>query len=164
MALRRIRLDGDELLRMKSREVDVVNERILTLLKDLSHTLYSAEGVGLAAPQIGVLKRVVVVDTGEGLIELINPVILEQSGEMTDIEGCLSIPGVFGDVPRPESITVRALDRNGEMAISEYGGFTARVICHEIDHLDGVLFKDKVVRFLDRDELEKRNRQKRNRG
>ncbi len=164
MALRRIRLDGDELLRMKSREVDAVNDRILTLLKDLSHTLYDAEGVGLAAPQIGVLKRVVVVDAGEGLIELINPVILKQSGETTDIEGCLSIPGVFGDVTRPEHITVKALDRNGKSVTSEYSGFTARVICHEIDHLDGVLFKDKAVRFLDRDELEKRNRRKRSRG
>ncbi|MCX7842933.1 MAG: peptide deformylase [Clostridia bacterium] len=154
MAIREIRKDGDEILRKKAKEVDVINDRILTLLKDMADTMYEADGVGLAAPQIGVLKKVVVIDAGEGLIELINPRILEQSGEQLYIEGCLSIPGIQGEVKRPQKVVVEALNPKGERVRIEGEGLLAVVLCHELDHLDGVLFKDKVVRFIEKEELE----------
>jgi len=153
MALRTIRKDGDEVLRKKSKTVDEINDRILTLLDDMADTLYKADGVGLAAPQIGVLKRVVVIDVGDdnGLLELINPVKIQESGEQTEVEGCLSIPGVYGEVRRPAQVTVEALNREGKKVVIEGEGLLARALCHEIDHLDGVLFKDKVIRFIDMD-------------
>ena len=114
MAIRNIRTDEDEILRKKSRKVDAINERILTLLDDMAETMYYSKGVGLAAPQVGVLRRVVVIDVGEGLIELINPEIVKKEGEQKDIEGCLSLPGVIGEVIRPEHVVVSALNRNGE--------------------------------------------------
>ena len=153
MAIRNIRKDGDEILRKRSKEVEEINEKILILLKDMADTLYKADGVGLAAPQVGVLKRVVVIDVGEGLIELINPVIKSQSGQQRMAEGCLSIPGLYGEVERPAHVVVEALNPKGEKIVIEGEGLLAVALCHEIDHLDGILFKDKAIRFLDKDEL-----------
>lgn len=155
MAIRNIRQDGDEVLRKKSREVDEVNDKILMLLKDMADTMYDADGAGLAAPQVGVLKRVVVIDIGEGLVELINPVIRSQSGQQTTVEGCLSIPGIWGEVERPSHVVVEALNPKGEKIRIEGEGFMTQALCHEIDHLDGVLFKDKVTRILDKEDLKK---------
>jgi len=152
MAIRNIRKDGDEILRKRSKEIKVINEKILTLLKDMADTMYENDGVGLAAPQVGVLKRAVVIDVGEGLLELINPVIVSQEGEESDVEGCLSIPGVYGEVKRPESVVVEALNPKGEKIVIKGEGLLARALCHEIDHLDGILFKDKVIRFIDPEE------------
>ena len=154
MAIRNIRTDEDEILR-KNQKVDVINERILTLLDDMAETMYYSKGVGLAAPQVGVLRRVVVIDVGEGLIELINPEIVKKEGEQKDIEGCLSLPGVIGEVIRPEHVVVSALNRNGEEITLEGEGLLARAFCHEIDHLDGVLFSDKAIRFIDVEEIRK---------
>jgi len=144
MAIRELRYDGDELLRKRSREVDKIDERILTLLDDMAETMYAKNGIGLAAPQVGVLKRVVVIDVGDGLMELINPVIVEASGTQTCQEGCLSIPGYFGDVKRPAKIKVKALNRKGEEFTYIATDLLACCTCHEIDHLDGVLFTDKA--------------------
>jgi len=151
MAIRNIRKDGDEVLRKISKKVDTIDDRILNLLKDMADTLYEEEGVGLAAPQVGILKRIVVIDVGQGLIELINPEIIEASGEQVVAEGCLSIPDVFGEVKRPAKVRVRAQNAKGETV--EYVGeeLLARAFCHEIDHLDGILFKDKVVRFIEQE-------------
>lgn len=154
MAIRNIRKDGDEILRKKSREVDVITDKIRVLLDDMAETMYKANGAGLAAPQVGVLKRLVVIDVGEGLIKLINPVIKSCSGQQRVVEGCLSIPGVWGEVDRPQNVTVEALNPDGEKIMIEGEGLLAQALCHEIDHLDGVLFKDKVVRFLDKEEIE----------
>ena len=155
MAIRNIRKEGDEVLRKRSREVTEINDNILILLDDMADTMYKANGAGLAAPQVGVLRRVVVIDIGEGLVELINPVIRKQSGKQTTVEGCLSIPGVWGEVERPAKVVVEALNRNGEKIRIEGEGYMAQALCHEIDHLDGILFTDKVIRFLDEEELEK---------
>ena len=114
MAIRNIRTNEDEILRKKSKKVDVIDDRILTLLDDMAETMYYSKGVGLAAPQVGVLRRVVVIDVGDGLIELINPEIIEKEGEKKEIEGCLSFPGLLGEVVRPERVVVSALNRNGE--------------------------------------------------
>lgn len=153
MAIRNIRKDGDEILRKKSKEVQVINEKVLMLIQDMSDTLYKVNGIGLAAPQVGVLKRVVVIDVGEGLLALINPVFRSQSGQQCTTEGCLSIPGVYGEVNRPSHVTVEALDAKGDKIVIEGEGLLATALCHEIDHLDGILFKDKATRFLDKDEL-----------
>lgn len=155
MAVRIIRKDGDEVLRKKSREVDVINDKIRTILKDMAETMYKLDGVGLAAPQVGILKNLVVIDAGEGLIDLINPRIVEKSGEQVRIEGCLSIPGVFGEVKRPARVVVEALNSKGETIRVEGEELLATALCHEIDHLDGILFKDKAIRFIDPDELGK---------
>ena len=145
MAIRVIRKDGDEILRKKSRKVDVIDDRILTLLDDMKDTMKKAEGVGLAAPQVGVLRRVVVIDVGEGLIELINPVIVFESGEQMEEEGCLSISGIRGKVKRPEKVIVRAMNRKGETFEMTGTGLLAIAFCHEIDHLNGILFTDKAI-------------------
>ena len=145
MAKRNIRIKGDEILRKTSKPVPEITPRILTLLDDMADTMYAAEGVGLAAPQVGILKRVVVIDVGQGLLELINPVIVETSGEVIDSEGCLSIPGESGYVERPEYVKVEATDRNGQAFTVEGTELLARALCHEIDHLDGVLYIDKVI-------------------
>ena len=143
MAKLKILKDGDLALRLKSRPVSVVNERILTLLDDLTETMRLADGCGLAAPQVGVLRRVVVVETEPGTVyELINPVIVRREGEQHEIEGCLSIPGRQGYTNRPMKVTVEALDRNGVLQTYEGEGLLARAFCHEIDHLDGILFTD----------------------
>lgn len=145
MALREIKhYQRDEILRKKSRPVDKIDKRILTLLDDMAETMYKAEGAGLAAPQVGILRRVVVIDVGEGLIELINPKILNKEGEQMAMEGCLSIPGLTGQVKRPLKVVVSGLDRNGEEIKIEGSHLLARALCHEIDHLDGILYIDKV--------------------
>lgn len=145
MAIRNIRTIGDEILRKKSRKVEEINDRILTLIKDMQETMYAADGVGLAAPQVGILKRIAVVDIGDGPINLINPEIIESEGEYLDEEGCLSIPNQQGTVLRPIKIKVKALNEKGEEFILTGEDLLARAICHEIDHLDGILFVDKVV-------------------
>lgn len=146
MAIRNIRKYGDELLRKKSRKVEKIDERILTLIEDMKETMYSANGVGLAAPQVGILKRVVVIDIGEGPIAFINPEILETSGSYIDSEGCLSIPGEDGEVERPEYVKAKALNEKGQEIIVEGRELMARAMCHEFDHLEGILFVDKLVK------------------
>ncbi|HNU79249.1 MAG TPA: peptide deformylase [Bacillota bacterium] len=140
-----MRKDGDEILRKISRKVEVIDDRILTLLDDMKDTMKKAEGVGLAAPQVGVLRRVVVIDVGEGLIELINPVIVYESGEQFEMEGCLSIPGIKGKVKRPEKVIVRAQNRKGKTFEMTGTELLAIAFCHEIDHLNGILFTDKAI-------------------
>ena len=145
MALRTIRVQGDSVLTKKSRTVDKMTPRIGELITDMLDTMYDAMGVGLAAPQVGILKRIVVIDVGEGPIVLINPEILETSGEQTGDEGCLSVPGMAGQVTRPNYVKVKALDVNMEEQIYEGEGLLARAFCHEIDHLDGILYTDKMI-------------------
>ena len=140
MALRQIREMGDEVLNKISKEVKVVTPRTLTLIEDMLDTMYESGGVGLAAPQVGILKRIVVIDVGEGPIVLINPEIVETSGEQTGDEGCLSVPGKAGCVTRPNYVKVKALDENMEEVIYEGEELLARAFCHEIDHLDGHLY------------------------
>lgn len=159
MALRTIRVMGDDILRKKCREVKEVTERTCILIEDMLDTMYESNGVGLAAPQVGVLKRIVVIDIGEGPYIFINPVILETSGEQTGEEGCLSLPGKSGIVTRPDYVKVKALDENMEEFELEVTGLFARAVCHECDHLDGILYVDKVQGELetveyDEDELE----------
>jgi peptide deformylase len=160
MATRIIRTSEDEILRKKCKPVGEINDRIITLLDDMAETMYAANGVGLAAPQVGVLRRVVVIDTGSGLIELINPVILETSGVQEGNEGCLSVPGKQGPVTRPNHVKVEATDRDGVRFTLEGDELLARAFCHEIDHLDGILYTDLVegeledVKYDDEDEDE----------
>lgn len=142
MALRNIVQEPNETLRKKCRKVEKITERILQLLDDMKETLAKADGVGLAAPQVGVLRRVVIIDVGEGPMELINPEILETSGEQTGEEGCLSVSGRWGVVTRPNYVKVKAMDSQGNERIYEGEGLLARAFCHEIDHLDGRLFID----------------------
>ena len=144
MALRTIRVLGDSVLTKKSRTVDKMTPRIGELITDMLDTMYDAMGVGLAAPQVGILKRIVVIDVGEGPIVLINPEILETSGEQTGDEGCLSVPGMAGQVTRPNYVKVKALDVNMEEQIYEGEGLLARAFCHEIDHLDGKMYTELV--------------------
>ena len=141
---------GDDILREKSTEVADFNEELWELLDDMAETMYEAGGVGLAAPQVGVLKRVVVIDTDDdhGLLELINPVIIEKSGSQTGYESCLSLPGKTGICTRPNFVRVKALDRNGVERIYEGKELLARCFCHEIDHLDGILYPDRAERML----------------
>lgn len=141
--------DDDDVLRKKSKPIDKINDRILTLLDDMAETMYRAEGVGLAAPQVGVLRRVIIIDVGEGLIKLINPELISYSGQQIDVEGCLSIPDVHGEVERPQSVIVRALNEKGEKIEVSGDGLLARALCHEIDHLNGVLFIDKTIRIVE---------------
>lgn len=149
MAIRRIVLEGDEALRKKSRPVESFDEKLFTLLGDMAETMYAANGVGLAAPQVGVLRRVVVIDVGEGLIELVNPKIMAFSGEQEDVEGCLSSPGEYGYVKRPKYVIVKAQDRHGKTFTIKGEDLLARAFCHEIDHLDGRLFKDLVSKMVE---------------
>ena len=149
MAIRIIREADDEILRKKCKPVKAFDEKLHTLLDDMAETMHNANGVGLAAPQVGMLKRVVVIDIGEGLVELINPEIIETSGEQTGSEGCLSVPGKAGDVTRPNYVKVRAFDRNGEEYEVEGEELMARALCHEIDHLDGILYIDLVDELYD---------------
>lgn len=148
MALRRIRESGDGILRKKSKEVLDINEKITSLIEDMFETMYHNNGVGLAAPQVGILKRIVVIDVGEGPIEMINPRIISAKGSQEGNEGCLSIPGVFGEVNRPAYVTAEALNRKGEKIQVEGEGLLAIAICHELDHLDGVLFTDKATSIV----------------
>ena len=155
MAILNILKDGDETLRRHCRPVEKITPRITRLLDDMKATLHKANGVGLAAPQVGVLRRVCIVECEPGeLIELINPEIIEMSGEQEEVEGCLSVPGRWGITKRPAKVTVRALDRKGNSFTVNGEGLLARALCHEIDHLDGVIFYDKCVRMLSPDEIE----------
>lgn len=145
MAIRNIRKMGDEVLNKKCKEVTEITDRTMELIDDMFDTMYEAQGVGLAAPQVGILKRIVVVDvTGEDPILLINPVIVESSGEQTGQEGCLSVPGKSGTVTRPNYVKVKAYDENMEPFMIEGTELLARAFCHEIDHLDGHLYVEKV--------------------
>lgn len=145
MALRKIRTKEDEILRKKSKIVKNLDERTKILIKDMLETMYDANGVGLAAPQIGILKRIVVIDIGEGPVILINPEIVSSEGEINEIEGCLSVPGDQGNVIRPAYVKVKGLNENWNQIELEAEGLLARAFCHEIDHLDGILYTDKLV-------------------
>jgi len=150
MALLKVREIGDPVLRSKAKEIDKINEKTLALIVNMFDTMYEEDGVGLAAPQVGILKRIAVVDIREGnKIVLINPEIIAEEGKAIMEEGCLSIPGETGDVIRSEKIKVRTLDRDAEMVEFEAEGFEARAIQHEIDHLNGVLFVDKIVKIAE---------------
>ena len=144
MAVREIRTMGDEVLAKTCKEVKAMTPRTQILIEDMIDTMYEAMGVGLAAPQVGILKRIVVIDVGEGPIVLINPEILETSGEQTGDEGCLSVPGKAGQVTRPNYVKVKALNENMEEVIYEGEELLARAFCHEIEHLDGHLYVEKV--------------------
>lgn len=151
MALRKIREIGDSCLNKKCREVEKFDAKLHTLLDDMKETLLMANGVGLAAPQVGILRRVVVIDLGEdgGMLELVNPVITHTEGSQSGVEGCLSVPGKAGIVERPQKATVKAFDRNGEPFEFTGEDLYARCICHECDHLDGKLYVEKVTEFVD---------------
>lgn len=154
MAILKILTEEDETLRKKCRPVDKITPRTLTLLDDMRETMNMANGVGLAAPQVGILRRIVVIDVGEGLIELINPEIISSEGTQIGREGCLSVPDECGIVERPMVVTVRAVNRNGEPFTITGEGLLARAFCHEIDHLDGTLYIDKASRMLTPEEME----------
>lgn len=144
MAIRMIREENEPILRKKSKPVSEITTKIVELVEDMLDTMYEANGVGLAAPQVGMLKRIVVIDVGEGPVILINPEIIEISGEQTGSEGCLSVPGKMGVVTRPNYAKVKAVDITGQNIIVEGEELMARALCHEIDHLDGVLYIDKI--------------------
>lgn len=152
MAIRIIIKDSDPLLREISKPVTEITPRIHKLLDDMAETMYDAQGVGLAAPQISILKRVVVIDVGEGLIELINPEIIWKDGEQLGPEGCLSVPGVLGKVRRAENVKVKALNRHNEEITIEGLGLLARAFQHELDHLNGVLFTDLAEGYYEEEE------------
>lgn len=145
MAIRNIRFEEDPILKKISRKVDVFDERLFILLDDMKDTMYKADGCGLAAVQVGVLKRVVVIDVGEGLIELINPEIIEEKGEQYEYEGCLSLPGKNGITKRPMTVKVKAQNREGKWCQYKGEGLKARAFCHEIDHLDGHLYTERLA-------------------
>ena len=146
MAIRNIREDGDEVLRKVCKPVAQMTDRLATLIDDMFDTMYEANGVGLAAPQVGVLRRIVVIDIGEGEpLVLINPEIVESDGEQIGAEGCLSLPGLQGEVARPQHVICKALDRDMKEITVEGEDLLARAICHELDHLDGILYKDLAI-------------------
>lgn len=144
MALRQIVQIGEPVLRKTCKPVEKIDEKIIQLLDDMADTMYEADGVGLAAPQVGILKRIAIIDIGDGIIELINPEIIDTKGKQTDDEGCLSVINQSGPVTRPYYVKVRAMNRNGQVFEIEGEELLARAFCHEIDHLDGVLFVDKI--------------------
>lgn len=144
MAIRNIVKIGDDVLRKVCRTQMTFDEKLAIILDDMAETMYMAEGVGLAAPQVGILRRYCIIDVGDGLIELINPVIVEKSGSQTGSEGCLSVPDRYEEVERPMVVTVRAQDRNGNNFTVTGEGLKARALCHEIDHLDGKLYIDRA--------------------
>jgi len=154
MAIRNIVKEGDEILTKICRPVEKFDSKLGILLDDMYETMKD-DGVGLAAPQVGILRRIVVIDVGEGPVELMNPVITEQSGEQEGAEGCLSCPGQYGIVIRPMHVKVKAQDRKGKSFEVEGEELLARAFCHEIDHLDGIMFKSRATRMLDSSELEK---------
>lgn len=147
--LREIIKEGDEVLRKKCHRVEKFDEKLHALLDDMYETMQEANGVGLAAPQVGILRRIAVVDVGDGKIELVNPEIIKESGEQTGDEGCLSFPGKWGEVTRPMKVTVKAQDRYGKEFKIKGTELLARAFCHEIDHLDGVVFIDKVNKMIE---------------
>ncbi|AFK86725.1 MULTISPECIES: peptide deformylase [Thermoanaerobacterium] len=152
MALRYIRKIGDPILYKKAKYVDKIDDHVIMILDDMAETMYNADGVGLAANQIGILRRLVVVDVGDGLIELINPEIILEEGEQIGKEGCLSVPNVTGEVKRPKKVRVRYQDRTGEYKEIEGEDFLARALSHEIDHLNGILFVNKAIRIINDEE------------
>ena len=155
MAILNIVTEEDPVLRKKSREVSEITPRIIALLDDMTETLHKAQGAGLAAVQVGVLRRIALVEYEEGnTIELINPEIIEVDGEQTGLEGCLSLPGKWGIVTRPETVTVRAMNRKGETVTHTASGLGARAFCHEIEHMDGIIYTDRAERMLTPDEVE----------
>jgi peptide deformylase len=149
MALRNIVKLGDPILNKKSRVIENFDDKLSTLIDDMLETMYNANGVGLAAVQVGMLKRVVVIDIGDGPMELVNPVITFKEGEQRETEGCLSLPGKFGVTVRPAKVQVKAQDRNGKWQVFTGEDLKARAFCHEIDHLDGILFTSHVVGKLE---------------
>ena len=153
MGLRKILTDKDPALHKVCRPVERFDWRLHKLLDDMVETMQDANGVGLAAPQVGILRRVVVVDTGEGVLELVNPTMIETDGEQVGAEGCLSVPGKYGLVKRPYYAKVRAQDRNGEWFEAEGEELIGRCFCHELDHLDGIVYTEVMERYLTEDEL-----------
>lgn len=145
MAIRNIRTEEDAILRKKSRRVENFDERLFELLDDMADTMYNAEGVGLAAVQVGVLRRIVVIDVGDGLIELINPEITDEEGAQCELEGCLSLPGKQGYTIRPKTVKVKAQNRDGNWCVYKGSDLKAKAFCHEIDHLDGILYTDNLA-------------------
>lgn len=145
MAIRNIRTEKDEILRKKSRAVEKFDDRLFTLLDDMTDTMRAADGVGLAAVQVGVLRRAVVIDVGDGLMELINPEITFEDGVQCDVEGCLSLPGKQGYTLRPSVVKVKAQNRDGNWCVYKGEGLKAKAFCHEIDHLDGIIYTDKLA-------------------
>lgn len=161
MAIRNIVKFGDDVLKKKCRPVEKFDRKLHQLLDDMQDTLYEANGAGLAAPQVGILRQVCIVDVGEGPIELINPVIVATQGEQTGPEGCLSLPDEWGEVTRPMRVTVKAQNRKGKWFEVTGEELCARAFCHEIDHLHGTVFTDKVIRMLTPEEIEAmRNRER----
>lgn len=153
MGMRKILTDQDPALHKVCKPVVFFDRKLHKLLDDMAETLEDANGVGLAAPQVGILRRVVIVDTGEEILELVNPTILETSGEQEGAEGCLSVPGKYGLVKRPYTVKVRAQDRNGDWFEAEGNELIARCFCHELDHLDGIVYTELMERFLTDEEL-----------
>ena len=149
MAIRQIRKKDDEILYKKCKTVEKFDNKLAILLDDMYDTMRERDGVGLAAPQVGILKRVVVIDIGEGKIELVNPTIIKEEGLQSGNEGCLSVPGVFGIVERPNKVTVKAQDRNGNEITVTGEELLARALCHECEHLEGKLFLDRVIEFVE---------------
>ncbi|MBR5528158.1 MAG: peptide deformylase [Clostridia bacterium] len=159
MAILKIVEEGDDILRKKCREVTEITPKILTLLDDMRDTLIKANGVGLAAPQVGILRRIFIIDAGAGedqheIIEFINPRIIETKGHQEEVEGCLSVPGKYGVTSRPMTVTVEATDRNGKTFTYTGSALYGRCLCHENDHLDGILYIDSVLEMLDPDDVE----------
>ena len=154
MGIRKILTDKDPALHKVCKPVESFDRKLHKLLDDMAETMMDANGVGLAAPQVGILRRVVVVDTGEGILELVNPEILETDGEQEGAEGCLSVPGRYGLVKRPYTAKVRAQDRDGNWFEAEGEELIARCFCHELDHLDGIVYTEVMERFLTEEELE----------
>ena len=161
MAIRNLRYDNDELLRKRSREIETIDNKIRELAMDMVETMYKFDGVGLAAPQVGILKRIIVIDIGDGPKVFINPVIKKATGVQTGEEGCLSSPNTFGNVDRPETVVVEAFDLDGKQIKLKAKGLEAVVLSHEIDHLDGILFLDKAydIYTLTEEEIEEARRQ-----
>ena len=160
MAIRNMVYEGDPMLRKTSREVTVFDDKLGTLLDDMAETMAQQQGVGLAAVQVGILRRAIVIDIGEGRIELINPTIIKSSGSQVGSEGCLSYPDQFGIVERPDHVTVRAQDRHGNWCEINGTALLARAFCHEIDHLDGIVFKDHATHMLQPGEQPPKNKRR----
>lgn len=156
MAIRNIVLEGDNVLRKRCRDVTSFDKKLADLLDDMKETLKKADGCGLAAPQVGILRRIVIIDVGDGPIELINPEIVKSSGRQREIEGCLSLPDKWGYVKRPKKVRVKAQDRNGDAVEYEGKDLFARCVCHELDHLDGKLFTDIADEMVDPSEIEEK--------
>lgn len=163
MALRKIVLQNDDILRKKCKRVEVFDKKLSILLDDMAETMYKSDGVGLAAPQVGILRRAVVVDTGDGLLELVNPEIVKSKGRQRAVEGCLSCPDQWGYVVRPYEVVIKAQDRNGKDVQMKLKDFVARAVCHELDHLEGLLFTDIADEMVDPEEVEKEEKRSRRR-